>query len=67
MCKGTTYHWLFGLMDDKDRQEILNYLEVQQKNNHNIVKTVNQQISVNKNCNDNTILLKNAINKSLRI
>lgn len=49
---GTTYKWLFGLMDEDDREQILNHLEITDKNNHNIIKTVNKQIHINENFNE---------------
>lgn len=58
---GTTYKWLFGLMDEDDREQILNHLEITDKNNHNIIKTVNKQIHINENFNETINILKKAI------
>lgn len=37
---GTAHKWIFGLMDDDDRQNIIQKLDVGNSNNHNIVQTV---------------------------
>lgn len=58
---GSAEKWLFGIMDDEDRQSVINHLEITDSNNHNIIKTVNQQISINNNFNDTLNVLRNSI------
>lgn len=43
---GTLYKWLFGTMDDIDRQEIVQHFEIIDTNNHNAINNLNKQIHI---------------------
>lgn len=58
---GSMYKWLFGTMDEEDREEILGHLETIDQNNHNLISTTNKQISINSYFNDTFTKLKEAI------
>lgn len=58
---GHVHKWLAGVMDDDDRQEILEHLNVIDENNHNIIETVNKQIYINRHFNESIQILKSAI------
>lgn len=55
---GSAYKWLFGLMDDTDRQEIVERLEVMEENCHTAISTINKQISINRDFQNNMNLIK---------
>uniref|UniRef100_W8ACE9 Retrovirus-related Env polyprotein from copia-like transposable element 17.6 n=1 Tax=Ceratitis capitata TaxID=7213 RepID=W8ACE9_CERCA len=55
------HKWLFGTMDNEDRENILQHLEIIDKNNHNIIGAVNQQIYINDNFNKSINILKRTI------
>lgn len=48
---GTAQNWLFGTMDDKDRQEIFEHLQVIEENNHKAIQNLNKQIKINDHYN----------------
>lgn len=48
---GSTLKWIFGTMDNDDRQNIENHLTVVDQNNHKLMQTINQQIKINENFN----------------
>lgn len=58
---GNVEKWLIGVMDDDDRKEIFEHLDTIDKNNHNIIDTVNKQISINLHFNESISILKSAI------
>lgn len=58
---GTAHKWLFGIMDDDDRQIILQKLDTANSNNHNIVQTMNEQVTINNHFNDSLCLIKDSI------
>lgn len=58
---GTINKWLFGTMDNDDRVDIENHLNVIDQNNHNLIKGLNQQIKINENFNKTFIQIKNII------
>lgn len=58
---GHAYKWLAGVMDDDDRKEILEHLNVIDTNSHNIIDTVNKQIFINTHFNQSIQVLKSAI------
>lgn len=58
---GTVQKWLFGTMDDNDRQEILEHLRIVDENNHNTITTVNKQITINTHFNETINILKKAV------
>lgn len=55
------HKWLFSLMDDDDRQNIIKKLNVANSNNHNIIETVNQQVIINNHFNESLCLIKDSI------
>lgn len=58
---GNVERWLFGTMDNKDREEISNYLNLAVENSHNAIKTINQQIKINKHFNESIEALNEII------
>lgn len=60
---GTIYKWLYGTMDDSDRQEIEDHLNTIDRNNHNSIENINKQIKINQNFNETLMKLKNVIEK----
>lgn len=58
---GTVLKWVFGTMDEQDKQDIEEHLKTIDANNHELVKTVNQQININSNFNKTFQLIKNTI------
>lgn len=58
---GTVYKWLFGLMDDNDREEILEHLKYAEINEHNVINTINKQVTINSHFNDSLKTLKEII------
>lgn len=58
---GSMLKWVFGTMDDLDRDEIEKHLTVIDKNNHEVIETVNQQIKINYSFNKSFALIQNAI------
>lgn len=45
---GTAHKWLYGTMDNNDREEVENHLNIIDINNHNIIGSVNQQVKINR-------------------
>lgn len=58
---GTINKWLFGTMDDNDRQEILEHLQVVDENSHNSIQNLNKQIKINESFNKTLLNLKELI------
>lgn len=58
---GKFYKWLFGTMDDEDRQEIFNHLSVTDENSHNSIQTLNKQVIINNSFNKSLAYLKTAL------
>lgn len=58
---GTAHKWLYGTMDNNDREEIEKHLNVIDINDHNLIENSNQQVRINKNFNETFIKLKEAI------
>lgn len=58
---GKLYKWLFGTMDDDDRQEILEHLSITDENSHNSIDTLNRQIIINNSFNKSLAHLKDAV------
>ncbi|CAD7085464.1 unnamed protein product [Hermetia illucens] len=58
---GTALNWIFGTMDNDDRQDIQNHLNVIDTNNHNIIEQTNRQVKINDKFNKTFNLLKDAI------
>lgn len=59
---GTTQKWLFGKMHNEDQNNILQHLEVIEKNYHNIIGAVNQQIYIN-----NILFIKHMLRSNAEI
>lgn len=64
---GTIHKWLYGTMDDADRQELEQHLDVIDSNNHNIIQNVNSQVKINKNFNETFQKIKETIEKDRKI
>lgn len=62
---GTIYKWLFGTMDDIDRQEIVQHLEIIDTNNHNAINNLNKQIHINTHFNDTITQVQKSVNKDM--
>lgn len=58
---GTILKWIYGTMDNEDRQDIENHFGITDQNVHNTIQTVNQQIKINTNFNDTFQVIKNSI------
>lgn len=58
---GKVYKWVFGTMDDEDRQEIYDHLSVTDQNSHKSIETLNKQIIVNDSFNKSLGYLKSAL------
>lgn len=66
---GRVQNWLFGTMDDSDREEILEHLKITDENNHASINNLNKQIKINENYNrslsDLKIIIENDRTKIL--
>lgn len=60
---GTGFKWLYGTMDDDDRQNIEEHLKVIDENNHNVMINSNKQVHVKDYFNKTFLTLKDAIEK----
>ena len=60
---GTIQKWVYGTMDNVDRQEIQEQLLIVTKNNKNLIEGHNSQVKINSNFNETFIKLKEAIEK----
>lgn len=58
---GSIYKWLFGLMDNDDKEEILEHLKYADINGHNAINTLNKQITINTHFNESIEIIKKAI------
>lgn len=58
---GTGFKWLYGTMDDNDRQNIEEHLKTIDENNHNIINQSNRQVYVNDHFNKTFLTLKQTI------
>lgn len=58
---GSAYKYLFGTMDDNDRQDIENHLKIVDENLHNSITTLNQQVKVNEYFSKTFKYLKDAV------
>lgn len=58
---GSAMKWLYGTLDDEDRQNIEEHFKIVDENNHNIIETVNQQIKINDKFNKNFLQMKQVI------
>lgn len=63
---GTAQKWLFGTMDDNDRQEIIEHLNTIEENDSNAIFNLNKQIKINSHFNDSIFDLKNIIETDRR-
>lgn len=60
---GTIHKWIYGTMDNDDRQEIEDHLKTIDTNNHNIILNSNQQVKINTIFNETFTKIKEAIAK----
>lgn len=58
---GSAQKWLFGTMDDEDRQTIAEHLRTLEENTDNSIGNLNKQISINSNLNESINHLKDII------
>lgn len=58
---GTTFKWLYGSMDDNDRQDIEDHLKTVDTNSHNVIENLNSQVKINRNFNETFTKLKETI------
>lgn len=58
---GNVQKYLFGTMDEDDRKEILNHLEIIDKNEEQEIENLNKQIQINSALNESIVVLKNII------
>ncbi|CAD7077958.1 unnamed protein product [Hermetia illucens] len=58
---GTTNKWLFGTMHDDDRKEILDHIDILEKNQEKAINNMNKQIEINSHINETINSLKNII------
>ena len=49
---------MFGVMDDDDRQDIVDHLKIIEENGHNAIVNLNKQIVINEHFNRSLNLLK---------
>lgn len=49
---------LFGTMDDEDRPDIDNHLNIIDENNHNLITSINRQVDITKNFTETFTNLK---------
>lgn len=64
---GTVSKWLFGTMDNDDKLEIEQHLNIIDANNHNTINGINNQIKINQNFNETFTKLKQIIEKDRSI
>lgn len=60
---GTGMKWLYGTMDEDDRQNIEEHLKIIDENNHNIITQNNKQVFINNSFNQTFLTLKETIEK----
>lgn len=60
---GTIHKWLYGTMDNEDRDNIEKHLDIIDANNHNIIQNLNQQVKINNNFNESFERLKDILEK----
>lgn len=58
---GSWQKWLFGTMDDEDRNIITEHLNIVAQNSHSAISAINKQISINEHFSDSIKLLKSTI------
>lgn len=58
---GSAQKWLFGTMDDEDRQTITEHLKTLEENTDNSIGNLNKQISINSNLSESINHLKDII------
>lgn len=58
---GTGMKWLYGTMDDDDRQNIEEHLRIMDTNNHNLIEQSNHQVFINDHFNSSFMMLKKTI------
>lgn len=58
---GTVMKWVYGSMDDDDRQNIEEHLRIVGENNHNLIEQSNHQVFVNDHFNITFAMIKKII------
>lgn len=58
---GTAQKWLFGTMDDEDRQMITQHVDEIRQNNRNAINVINKQVKINDYFNNTFQILKETI------
>lgn len=58
---GTAHKWLFGTMDDSDRQQITDQMKILEENVGNAIGNLNKQIEINSSLNKSITNLKTII------
>lgn len=58
---GTILKWVYGTMDNNDRENIENHFLITDQNNHQLINNMNQQVRINDNFNKTFTQLKNVI------
>lgn len=58
---GKIHKWLYGTMDNEDRENIEKQLDFIETNNHNIIENVNKQVKINNNFNESFVRLKETL------
>ena len=58
---GTTHKWLFGTMDNDDREEIDEHLKIIETNDRNAIQELNKQIKINTQLDQNMKNLKDLV------
>lgn len=58
---GSAQKWLFGTMDDEDRQDIIEHLKNVEMNIDNSIGNLNKQIAINSNFNESIKHLKDIV------
>ena len=62
--RGTVFKWIFGTMNDNDRDEIEGHLKTVDINVHNSISSINKQIRINTDFKANLESLKERIRKN---
>lgn len=58
---GSIHKWLFGVMDNDDREEILEHLRNVDINSHNAIQTLNKQITINTHFKESIETIRRAV------
>lgn len=64
---GKILKWVFGTLDESDKQEIEEHLKTTDINNHNSIDTLNKQIKINNDLQENMQILTDRINENQKL